>query len=90
MANAVKDENGTNSLIAVSSADGTTIVRVQVNPTNNRLKVSDGSTGSDKGPTYALRDQNDVPVILGVSSADGKTLVPIYADSLGNLLIKST
>lgn len=90
MANAVKDDNNVNSLIVALNTDGASIIRVKVNPTTHRLKYSDGSTGSDHGPTNALRDDNNVPVLMAVSSADGVTPVIIYGDSSGNLLMKST
>lgn len=39
MANAVRDENRRPTLIGVSSADGTTVTRIKVNPTTHRMKV---------------------------------------------------
>lgn len=88
--NASKDENFVNTLTAVLNTDGTTVTRVQVNPVNHALKISDGTTGTNHGPSYALRDGNDVPTLLAASSVDGRTPVAVYCDSSGNLLIKST
>ena len=88
--NAAKDQNNINSLIAALNTDGKTIQRIKVNPSNHAVKVSDGTTGSDYGPTNALRDDNDVPILMAVSSVDGKTPVAVYGDSNGNLLIQST
>lgn len=90
MANASKDQNGISSLVAMSSANGTTIIRVKVDSSTHKLKVSDGSTGSDLGPRVAGHDENSVSTLLAVSSSDGKTPVAVYTDSSGNLLIKST
>jgi hypothetical protein len=90
MANALKDGNGVNSMTAVLNTNGTTIVRIKVDGTTHALKVDDGATGSDNGPTRALRDENSVPTLLAVSNVDGVTIVPLYADSSGNLLIQST
>lgn len=88
--NAVKDQNNINSLIVALNTDGKTIQRIKVNPSNHAVKISDGATGSDYGPTNALRDDNDVPILMAVSSVDGKTPVAVYGDSNGNLLIQST
>lgn len=92
MANAKRDANGVETLQAVSDADGTTQVRIQVNVSNgNSLKVKDAATGTDKGGDHALRDQNVVTSLIGVSSADGVTPIAVYADAAtGSLLIKST
>lgn len=85
--NAAKDENGVSSLIAVLNSDGSTVQRVKTNPSTHRLKVADGTTGSNLGPTNAARDQNFVPTLMAVSSVDGRTPVAVYADSNGNLLV---
>lgn len=89
MTNAKRDQNNVPVLIGALNTDGKTIVSVQVSPTNNGLKISDDTTGTDYGPTNAPRDNNYVPVLLGVSSVDGVTPVVIYADSSGNLLVDS-
>lgn len=90
MANASKDENGVSTLLGTLNSDGRTTIRVQVNASTHSLKVDDNTTGSDNGPTNAPKDQNNVPALLAVSSADGITPVVVYADSSGNLLVKST
>lgn len=90
MANASRDENGVRTLLGTLNSDGKTTIRILGNSANNALKVANGTTGSDLGPTKAPRDENNVPAFMAVSSADGVTPVPIYADSSGNLLIKST
>ena len=89
MANAAKDQNGVPTITGALNTNGTDIVRIKVNPTNHGLEISDGTTGSDHGPTNANRDENHVPVLVGVSSVDGVTPVVVYADSSGNVLVNS-
>lgn len=89
MTRAYRDDNQVTTMIALSSSDGSTVVPIQANPTNNALKVSNGTSGTDQGSTP--KDANYIPVLFGVSSADGVTPVAVYADvSTGALLIKST
>ncbi len=90
MANAPKDENGVSGLLGTLNTNGDTPIPVQANPTTHRIKVSDGTTGSDNGPTNAPKDENDVSALIAVSSVDGKTPVVVYTDAQGRLLIKST
>lgn len=90
-ANARKDNNSINTLLAAGSNNGTTTVLITIDPTTHALGVSDGASGSDFGRTPAVRDQNSVPVIMAVSNIDGVTPVEIYADpATGKLLIQST
>ncbi len=90
MANAYRDENSVPTLLGTLNTTGTSLVRVKANSVTHALKVSDGITGSNHGPTNALRDENEVPGLLAVSSVDGVTPVSVYTDSSGNLLIQST
>lgn len=90
MANAKRDQNNVPTLLGVLDTNGTTLVRVKVNPTNHGLEIDDDTTGTDHGPTNAPRDENFVTALIGVSSADGTTPVAVYADSDGNLLIDSS
>lgn len=90
MANAITDENNAKGMIAALNTDGETIKRLIANPTTHGLSVSNGTTGSDAGPTYALHDDSGVPSLMAASSSDGTTPVPLYADSSGNLLVQST
>ena len=90
MTNAYRDENSVPTKIALSNADGSTILRVQVNPANHALKVLDDVGGSVTTATNAPRDENSVPTLMAVSSSDGVTLVPLVIDSVtGKLLINS-
>jgi hypothetical protein len=87
---AAKDVNSVSSLICALNTDGKTIQRVYVNPVNNTLCISNGTTGSDHGPAQAVHDDNSATTLVGVSSTDFVTPVVAYADSSGNLLTKST
>ena len=89
MANAFLDENSVPTLTAGLNTDGKTIVRVLANPLDNSLKTSDGTTGTNHGPTNDLRDENGRTALLATSSVDGVTPVVVYADSNGNLLVNS-
>ena len=91
MTNAAKrDGNGVPVRLAVSNADGTTILQIQANPTTHALSADDNNTGSDLTGSRALTDANGVATMLAVSSVDGITPVPLYIDSVsGKLLVKS-
>lgn len=69
--------------------DGATLIAIQADPSTHRLSVSDGITGSDKGPSVSLHDGNHVYTLLATSSGDGKTPVVVYGNSSGQLLIDS-
>lgn len=90
MANAKRDNNFIPTFIVALDSDGLTIVPVRVVPSTHALQVSDGATGTNRGPTNALRDENNVPVAMGVSSVDLTTPVVAYGNSSGKLLIQST
>jgi hypothetical protein len=84
------DENSVPTMIGVSETDGTTIDRVQVNPSNHTLIVDDNTTGTSHGDGTASRDENSHTVLIAVSSADGITPVQVYISSDGKLLVDST
>lgn len=89
--NAQKDQNGTNTIIGVLNTSGNTTQRAKCDPTTHALIVSDGTGGSNNGPSArALHDENGVTTLLAVSSVDGVTPVALYVDSSGALLIQST
>lgn len=90
MSVASKDDNAVSTLIAALNTDGETVVPVKANPTRHSIAVSDGTSGSDLGPSVALKDDNNVSSIIAVSSVDGVTPVVVYADSNGKLLIQSS
>ena len=61
MANDAIDQNSRNAVSAVSSTDGTTIVRLYADPTTHRLLVSNEGVGYSKtaygaGTAYSLTD----------------------------------
>lgn len=90
MARSFFDQNRVPTLLGALNTDGKTPVDVLAIPTSNRLKISDGTTGSDFGMTNAGRDVNRIPILMAVSILDLVTPVEVYADSNGNLLVQST
>lgn len=84
MASTFHDSNHTSTLLAVES-DGKTLVNVQA--VGNSLSVSDGTTGTDNGPSESLHDHNHISILMATSSTDGETPVAVYADSSGALLV---
>lgn len=88
--NAYRDENSVPTIIGVRNTDGETITRIQANPSTHRLKINDGTTGTDFPRLNAARDENDVPSLIAVSSSDGQTPITLYVNSNGELLIDST
>lgn len=90
MTNARRDQNDIGLGLGVSSADGITVVPLQIDPvTGYLLTASISSAGSATSATQNKRDQNDRPTMYGISSTDGITLEPIRTDSTGRLLTKS-
>lgn len=89
MSNASHDENHVPTLIGTLDSDGASIIPVTANPSTHRLSTSDGTGGSNNGPTNAPHDENHVPTLIAVSSVDGVTPVVVYADSNGKLLINT-
>ena len=89
MTNASRDNNRVTTIIGMLNTDGTTLTPIKINPSGNALKVDDGTTGSDSGPSVAGRDTNFVTSLFAESSAGDGALVALYADSNGNLLINS-
>lgn len=82
------DGNGMHTLLAVGT-DGSTLVNIKADATTHELSASDGTSGSDNGPSQSFHDASHVPILMATSSADGKTPVAVYADVSGNLLIDS-
>lgn len=89
MTSANHDGNHTPTLITVLNTNGTAIVKIKADASTHALAVSDGTTGSDHGPSTSLHDGNHTPILMATSSVDGKTPVAVYGDSSGNLLINS-
>lgn len=74
MSNAKRDENRVPSLLAVSDADGTTVVPLQADATTKRLKVAavisgGGGTGDVNGPASSTDN-----AVARFNGATGKTI----------------
>ena len=90
MTNAYRDENHVPTKIALSNADGITVLALKLDPTTHGLTISDAIGGAVSTAANAPRDANNVPVMMAVSSADGVTPVPLVIDSVtGKLLVNS-
>lgn len=90
MADASIDANSNATITGRLNTNGTTVTRVQVDPSTHALSVDDNTTGSDHGGTIAATDSNGRPTMFAVSNADGVTLVALYVNSSGELLIDSS
>lgn len=88
MTNASRDNDFVPTLTAVLNSDGATVISVAAS-FDHKLKVSDGTSGTDNGPINAKHDENHVPTLLAVSSLDGVTPIPVYSDANGRLLVSS-
>lgn len=89
MSNAKIDENGRNTIIGLSDTDGSTIKPIYAK--NNKIQVSDGTTGSDNGGIgNAKMDENSRNTLTALSSDGSGTIVNLYVDSSNRILIKST
>jgi hypothetical protein len=90
--NAKHDENHRPTLIAVSLADGVTIVQGKAHPSKHALEVDNNTTGSDNGNNggNAMLDENSVPVWMALSSANDDSIVEVYANAdTSKILINS-
>lgn len=93
------DQSSVGSITAVLNSTGASVQAVGIDPTTHHLMVTDDTTGSDSGPSYAFHDVNDRPTMMavasrtvtsrGISYVQGVTPVPLYADSTGRLLTDS-
>ncbi len=87
MSNAQRDENHISTMIALSNADGETILPLYADVTDNGLIVSDDLGGADAGGTNAGKDENHVSTLMAVSAVDGVTPVPLYVNAADNALL---
>ena len=86
MAQAIRDQNRTVTMLVLSNADGVTPINVYADPVTHKLVLA--SAGGTVNPrTDARRDNNRVPTLLAVSSSDGITPVTLMADSVTHGLI---
>ncbi len=94
MTNAFRDENNVPTLIASSSADGKTPVRVYADPTSHRLLLdatsgvvgpgssTDGAIALWDGTTgLTIKDSNLVPG--GTTTAPSTTATPVFTSYYG-------
>lgn len=89
MANAAKDQNFVPTMIAISTADGTTILPIYINASTHGIKIDDASTGSRTG-NHALKDANGISTLCALSSAGDGAIVPLYVNNSTNgILIDS-
>jgi hypothetical protein len=87
--NTYHDGNHTATLLAVE-ADGVTLVNIQADPTTHGLDISNGTSGTDNGPTTSFHDGNHTAILMATSSTDGKTPVAVYGNSSMQLLVDET
>lgn len=90
MTDVKRDANNVPGMLAVLDSDGSTKTPVKATASSHALNVSDGSSGSDNGPSpaRALKDSNYEDTLIAQDSSGN--LIPLYVDSSGQLLIKST
>ena len=87
---ALKDANSVSTLLAVLNTDtvqGTHLVRLAVNPSNNGILIDTTSTISFTMKPIDPRDENYTSV-WAFEGPDGK-LYPAVATSTGNLLVNT-
>lgn len=89
--NAYRDQNNRTTMTAILNSDGLSITAIKADPTNNRLKADDNTTGTDQGNHggVAQIDENGVAVLTALSSDGSGTIIELYVDSSGKLLINS-
>lgn len=88
MANARRDDNFVTALIAVSSVDNITPVRLWADPTTHALVTSSsGGGGSGDG---AILDGANSAIKATVLSLNSNPLVVVQCDGVGNILDMST
>lgn len=88
MANALRDENGVTSGLAVLNTDtvqGTNLVRIKINASNGGMKIDASATISFTMSPIDPRDQNYVHCLTWVGT-DGR-VYPWVATSDGAVLI---
>lgn len=91
MANAGHDANMRPTIICASQIDGMSIVQIQADSTNHRLKTDNNTTGGDNGNNHgnAVDDENGVAVWTALSSANDGAIIEVYGLS-NSVLINST
>lgn len=88
MSNASRDENHVTTEIALSSADGITLIPLEATVgIKNKLRINDGLLGTDLSGDVDARDENRVVAFMAVSATDGVTPVPVYIDPITKRLL---
>ena len=88
---ASRDQNRVTTLLGVSSADGSTPIKVKIDSVTGRVLMQVSSMGSHSAVTnrqIAYRDQNYVPTSIGESENDDGVLVNLVANTPGYLRVK--
>ena len=85
MENAYRDENNVPTLIASSSVDGESPIRVYANPTTHRLLVEDTASGGAVGGASNLTTVGAIPYVsaAGILNQDPTAL---FWDAANNRL----
>lgn len=83
MAVAKKDQNGRNTIITASSADGVSIVANESDPVTHRLKTTTTTVGDNgNNNDNAMLDENSVPVWTALASDGSGRVIEIYGNPL--------
>ena len=89
MTNAIHDNNRIPTLLALSYVDGTTLVPIKVNSSNNGIEVDRVNTVSTAAQN-AVRDGNHRATLMAVDSVTGDP-IPVFANpTTGGILVGST
>ena len=83
------DENTRPTMIAVSNADGDTVVKAQANPVSHYLIAQDATGGSDNGNNndVAMIDENGVAVMTALASDGSGKIIELYINPLTKQLL---
>ncbi len=92
MASASRDQNSVTTMLGVSSADGVTVVPIEIDSVTGRLLLLVDSMGAHSAVTnrqIAFRDQNSVPTMMAESENDDGVLANVVVDA-GVLRVKGS
>lgn len=88
--NAIHDDNQSNGILGVSSADGVSTLPVRVDPVTGRVLMDITQISSTSVPTLGTtipRDSNQVPVGRGVTDDTNLTPTPLLISSSNGFLL---
>ncbi len=92
MASASRDQNSVTTMLGVSSADGVTPIKIEIDSITGRLLLLVDSMGAHSAVTnrqIAFRDQNSVPTMMAESENDDGVLANVVVDA-GVLRVKGS